>query len=79
MLRGDVELPGIMGTAVFKFSILKLAERDSVLKKLHLRLRRGQEMIKSRSRAHSHSGNQTIYVNLVADRKTANYLGLYGR
>lgn len=72
----DVELPGIVGTAVFKVLDLEVARTG-------LSIREAQEsgfdavetMIKSRSRAHGHPGNQTIYVNLVADRKTGRLLG----
>ncbi len=73
---GDVELPGIMGTAVFKVLDLEVARTGLSFEEASSEgYDAVQEMIKSRSRAHSHCGNQTIYVNLVADRKTGKLLG----
>ncbi|MFA6223899.1 MAG: FAD-dependent oxidoreductase [Desulfomonilaceae bacterium] len=73
---GNVELPGIMGTAVFKVLDLEVARTGLSFEEASS----GgydvvQEMTKSRSRAHSHPGNQTIFINLVADRKTGKLLG----
>ncbi len=73
---GNVELPGIMGTAVFKVLDLEVARTGLSFEEASSE---GydvvQEMTKSRSRAHSHPGNQTIFMNLVADRKTGKLLG----
>ena len=73
---GNVELPGIMGTAVFKVLDLEVARTGLSFEEASSE---GydvvQEMVKSRSRAHSHPGNQTIFINLVADRKTGKLLG----
>ncbi len=73
---GSVEIPGILGTAVFKVLDLEVARTGLSFEEA---LSEGydvvQETIKSRSRAHSHPGNQTIYVNLVADRRSGKLLG----
>jgi len=73
---GNVELPGIMGTAVFKVLDLEVARTGLSFEEASSE---GydvvQEMTKSRSRAHSHPGNQTIFINLVADRGTGKLLG----
>ena len=73
---GQVELPGIMGTAVFKVLDLEVARTGLSFEEASSEgYEPVQEMIKSRSRAHSHPGNQSIYVNLVADRKSGRLLG----
>jgi NADPH-dependent 2,4-dienoyl-CoA reductase/sulfur reductase-like enzyme len=72
----EVQLPGIAGTAVFKVVGLEVARTG-------LSIEEAQEagfsavdvVIKSRSRAHSHPGNQTIHVHLVADKATGKLLG----
>lgn len=76
-LRGDtVELPGIAGTAVFKVLDLEVASTGLSMDQAR---KAGfdpvENMIESRSRAHAHPGNQTVYVNLTADRKTGRLLG----
>ncbi|MGC8604567.1 MAG: FAD-dependent oxidoreductase [Desulfomonilaceae bacterium] len=73
---GNVELSGIMGTAVFKVLDLEVGRTGLSLEEASSEgYDAVQEMIQSRSRAHSHPGNQTIFVNLVADRKTGKLLG----
>ncbi len=73
---GQMELPGIMGTAVFKVLDLEVARTGLSFEEAS---REGydpvQEVIKSRSRAHAHPGNQSIYVHLVADRNSGKLLG----
>ncbi len=72
----DVELPGIVGTSVFKVLDLEVARTGlSIGEARNAGFDAVESMIKSRSRAHGHPGNQTIYVNLVADRKTGKLLG----
>lgn len=72
----SVELPGIVGSAVFKVLDMQVARTGLSLDEAS---KEGFEavdvVIKSRSRAHSHPGNETIYVQLVADKKTARLLG----
>ncbi|MFH1116788.1 MAG: FAD-dependent oxidoreductase [Pseudomonadota bacterium] len=73
---GAVELPGIVGTAVFKVLDLEVARTGlSIDEAKRAGFHPVESMIKSRSRAHAHPGNQTIYVNLTADAKTGKLLG----
>ncbi len=71
-----VELPGVAGTAVFKVLDLEVAHTGlSMYEAETAGFDAVQETIQSRSRAHAHPGNQTIYVNLVADKKTGKLIG----
>jgi CoA-dependent NAD(P)H sulfur oxidoreductase len=73
---GSVELPGIVGTSVFKVLDLEVANTGlSIDQAKEAGFDAVENMIKSRSRAHSHPGNQTVYVNLVADVKSGRLLG----
>jgi NADPH-dependent 2,4-dienoyl-CoA reductase/sulfur reductase-like enzyme len=76
-VTGDnVELPGIVGTGVFKVLDMEVARTGlSLDEAAEAGFDPMENTIKSRSRAHSHPGNQTIHVNLVADRKTGKLLG----
>lgn len=76
-VTGDnVALPGIVGTAVFKVLDLEVARTGlSTEEASKAGFDPVENMIQSRSRAHAHPGNQTVYVNLVADRKTGKLLG----
>ncbi len=74
---GDaVELPGIVGTAVFKVFNLEVARTGL---NLHEARTAGfdpvENVVQSRSRAHAHPGNVTIHVALVGDRQTGKLLG----
>jgi CoA-dependent NAD(P)H sulfur oxidoreductase len=70
------EIPDIVGSAVFKVLELEVARSG-------LSFKEAQDegfdavgnYIQSRSRAHAHPGNQTVHVDLVADRKTGRLLG----
>jgi CoA-dependent NAD(P)H sulfur oxidoreductase len=72
----NVELPGIVGSAVFKCLDLEIARTGLSFEEAR---RAGfdpvESVIKSRSRAHMHPGNQTLHVHLVADRKSGRLLG----
>lgn len=76
LVEPRVELPGIAGSAVFKVLDMEVARTGLSLDEA---LKEGfdavDEVIKSRSRAHAHKGNQTILVQLVADKKTGKLLG----
>ncbi|MBM3301187.1 MAG: FAD-dependent oxidoreductase, partial [Deltaproteobacteria bacterium] len=73
---GSVQLPGIAATAVFKVLDLEVARTGLSMDEARAAgFDPVENMIKSRSRAHAHPGNQTIYVNLVADKKTGKLLG----
>ncbi len=71
-----VELPGIVGTAVFKVFNLEVARtgltEDEAIKS-------GFDpvgvVIHSRSRAHAHPGSSTITTHMLADRKSGRLLG----
>jgi NADPH-dependent 2,4-dienoyl-CoA reductase/sulfur reductase-like enzyme len=72
----NVELPGIVGSAVFKCldvevarSGLSLAEAESA------GFEPVEEVIGSRSRAHAYPGNETLHVHLIADKNTGKLLG----
>jgi len=72
----NVELPGIAGTAVFKVLDLETARTGlSVEEAAAAGFQPVDDYIKSRSRAHSHPGNQTIHVHLVADKGSGKLLG----
>jgi len=71
-----VELPGVVGTAVFKVLDLEVAHSGLSFREAgDAGFDPAQETIQSRSRAHAHPGNQTIHVNLVADKRTGRLLG----
>ncbi len=76
LLEPRVELPGVAGSAVFKVLDMEVARTGLSLDEA---LKEGfdavDEVIKSRSRAHAHEGNQTILVQLIADKKTGKLLG----
>lgn len=76
LMETKVELPGVAGSAVFKVLDMQVARTGLSMKEA---LKDGfdavDEVIKSRSRAHAHKGNQTIHVQLVADIKTRKLLG----
>ena len=71
-----VELPGVAGTTVFKVLDLEVARTGLSIDEAG---RAGfdpvEETIQGSSRAHAHPGNQTIHVNLVADKNTGKLLG----
>jgi len=72
----STELPGIVGTAVFKVFDLEVARTglteaeavDSGFDPVGV-------VIKSRSRAHAHAGSSTITIHMIADRTTGRLLG----
>uniref|UniRef100_A0A7C4EY45 Pyridine nucleotide-disulfide oxidoreductase n=1 Tax=Desulfomonile tiedjei TaxID=2358 RepID=A0A7C4EY45_9BACT len=69
-------LDGVAGTAVFKVMGLEVARTGlSLQEAADAGFQPVDVVIKSRSRAHAHPGNQTIHVNLVADKPTGKLLG----
>jgi NADPH-dependent 2,4-dienoyl-CoA reductase/sulfur reductase-like enzyme len=73
---GHVELPGIVGSQVFK--VLDLEVSRTGLSKDEAQeagFDAVESYIASRSRAHAHPGNQTVHVNLVADKASGRLLG----
>ncbi len=71
-----VELPGIVGTGVFKVLDLEVARTGlSMQEATNAGFNAVQSHIQTRSRAHGHPGNQTIYINMICDAKTCRLLG----
>jgi len=71
-----IELPGIAGSAVFKVLDMEVAHAGlSAAEAEQAGFDVVDEVIKSRSRAHGHPGNQDIYVHLTADKKSGKLLG----
>ena len=72
----STELPGIVGTAVFKVFDLEVARTglteaeamDSGFDPVGV-------VIKSRSRAHAHAGSSTITIHMIADKTTGRLFG----
>jgi len=76
VVGGNVEIPSIVGTAVFKVLDMEVARTGlSLAEAWNAGFDAVDNVIKSQSRADSHPGPQTIYVQLVADRKTGKLLG----
>ncbi len=72
----SVELPGIVGTAVFKVFDLQVARTGLSLDEAQgAGFAPVNTYVKTRSRAHAHPGNQTLHVALVADRGSGRLLG----
>ena len=72
----NVELPGVIGSAVFKVLDLEVARSGLSEKEAATAgFDPVATVIHSRSRAHGHPGNQTIYVHLVADKRSGKLLG----
>jgi NADPH-dependent 2,4-dienoyl-CoA reductase/sulfur reductase-like enzyme len=71
-----IELPGIAGSAVFKVLDMEVAHAGlSTAEAERAGFDVVDEVVKSRSRAHGHPGNQDIYVHLTADKKSGRLLG----
>ncbi len=72
----NVELPGIVGSAVFKCLDMEVARTGlSFAEAEKAGFQPVEGVVRSRSRAHGHPGNQTVYVHLVACQKTGKLLG----
>lgn len=72
------ELPGVAGTAVFKFFDLQVARTGLTREEaLAFGFEAEEEVVKTRSRAHGHPGSSDIWVQMVGDRKTGRLLGVF--
>jgi len=72
----NVELPGIVGTAVFKVLDMQVARTGlSLAEAREAGFDPVENVVQSRSRAHAHPGNVTIHVGLIGDKKTGKLLG----
>ncbi len=70
------ELPGIVGTAVFKVFDLEVARTGlTEAEAVESGFDPVGVVIKSRSRAHAHTGSSTITIHMIADRTTGRLLG----
>lgn len=72
----NVELEGIVGTAVFKVFDLQVARSGlSLAEAEKYGFDPVENVIKSRSRAHAHPGSSTLHVQVVGDRRSGRLLG----
>jgi len=73
----DVQLPGIVGTAVFKVFELEVARTGlSSQEAQKAGFDPVEVTIKTRSRAHAHPGSITIWLRMTGDKKTCRLLGV---
>jgi NADPH-dependent 2,4-dienoyl-CoA reductase/sulfur reductase-like enzyme len=76
LMDSHVELPGIVGSAVFKVFDLEVCRTGlSVKEAQDAGFEPVENVITSRTRAHAHPGNKTVHVALVGDKKTGKLLG----
>ncbi len=74
---GDVQLQGVVGTAVFKVFELQVARTGFNSKEaLEADFDPVDVMIESQSRAHAHPGAVPIWVQMVGDKKSGRLLGV---
>ena len=72
----DVELPGVVGTVVFKVFDMQVARTGlCVAEAEEAGFDPVETVIRSRSRAHAHPDASTIWVQLVGDKKSGRLLG----
>lgn len=72
------ELPGVCGTAVFKFFDLQIARTGLTTMEASAHgFDPVENVISSRSRAHGQPGATDIWVQIVGDRKTNRLLGMF--
>lgn len=72
------ELPGVAGTAVFKFFDLQVARTGlSYDEALASGFEAVEETVKTRSRAHGHPGSGEIWVQMVGDRRSGRLIGTF--
>ncbi|MBN1277356.1 MAG: FAD-dependent oxidoreductase [Deltaproteobacteria bacterium] len=73
----NVEIEGIVGSAVFKVFDLEVARTGlSVSEAEKAGFDPVEEVVKTRSRAHAHPGSKTLYIQIVGDRKSGRLLGM---
>ncbi len=71
-----VQLPGIVGTAVFKVFNLEVARSGlNMVEAIHSGFDPVSVVIQSRSRAHAHPGAGMIHVHMLAEKKSGRLLG----
>ena len=73
----NIQLPGIVGTAVFKVFELEVARTGlSAPEAVKAGFDPVEVTIKTRSRAHAHPGSITIWLRMTGDKKTGHLLGV---
>ncbi|HOP47262.1 MAG TPA: FAD-dependent oxidoreductase [Desulfobacteraceae bacterium] len=73
----NVELEGIVGSAVFKVFDLEVARTGlSTVEAEKAGFEPVEAVVKTRSRAHAHPGSKTIFLQVVGDRKSGRLLGM---
>jgi NADPH-dependent 2,4-dienoyl-CoA reductase/sulfur reductase-like enzyme len=73
----DVTLDGVAGTSVFRVFDFEVARTGLNLAEAgQAGFEPVENMIQSRSKAHAHPGNTTIYVNMIGDKKSGRLLGV---
>ncbi len=73
----DVQLPGIVGTSVFKVFELEVARTGlSAQEAEKAGFDPVEVTIKTRSRAHAHPGSSTIWLQMTGDKKSGQLLGV---
>jgi NADPH-dependent 2,4-dienoyl-CoA reductase/sulfur reductase-like enzyme len=72
----DAKLEGVAGTAVFRVFDFEVARTGlNMAEAKEFGFEPVENMIKSRSKAHAHPGNTTIWVNMIGDKKSGRLLG----
>jgi len=72
----EAQLDGVAGTAVFRVFDFEVARTGlNVVEAQKFGFDPVQNMIQSRSKAHAHPGNSTIWVNMIGDKKSGRLLG----
>jgi len=73
----NIQLPGIVGTAIFKVFDLEVARTGlSAPEAVKAGFDPVDVTIKTRSRAHAHPGSITIWLRMTGDKKTGRLLGV---
>jgi NADPH-dependent 2,4-dienoyl-CoA reductase/sulfur reductase-like enzyme len=73
---GDVRLDGVVGTAVFRVFDFEVARTGLTMAEAQKAgFEPAENMIQSRSRAHTYSSGHPIWVNLIGDKKSGRLLG----
>ncbi len=74
---GDLDLDGIVGTAVFKVFDLEVARTGLTLAEAEKgSFRPASVTVKTRSRAHAHPGSTPIRVHMIGDKASGRLLGV---
>jgi NADPH-dependent 2,4-dienoyl-CoA reductase/sulfur reductase-like enzyme len=73
----QVQLPGVAGSAAFKVFDMQVASTGlNIEQAKQAGFDPVENMIKTQSRGHAHSGASAIWVNMIGDRRTGRLLGV---